>query len=419
MKRTLVIGYGNRDREDDGAGWHLLNLFARHLNLPSPELPGDSSVSPDGSVRLTYLFQLLPEMAEDIAEYNRVFFLDAHNSEKLDELVFEQIFPKHTQSAFTHHLAAEELLALTQTLGRKAPEAWIVSVRGHSFRFQRELTDQTAQSVQLALKKMVEAFAEPSSSFSDAAKEFAYVHYQAADHLFTDAQKPVVSEHACRLIVNGEAWITFICSPIDLEALALGFLWNENVISELSEVLDMKLSDDRAQLSINLKSQTHKPVSFHRTSTGVTPDSARNDTPSASDFKISATQIMELYRLFTKAQTMHDKVGGFHSAALSDGASMRIVVEDLGRHNCVDKLAGQFLLQNRPFTPHLIALSGRISSEMVAKSLALSVEFIVSRTSPTSLAIETAKQLGITLIGYLRGGQFDIYSHAERVIRDA
>ena len=98
---------------------------------------------------------------------------------------------------------------------------------------------------------------------------------------------------------------------------------------------------------------------------------------------------------------------------------MRIVVEDLGRHNCVDKLAGQFLLQNRPFTPHLIALSGRISSEMVAKSLALSVEFIVSRTSPTSLAIETAAQLGITLIGYLRGGQFDIYSHPERVIRNA
>jgi FdhD protein len=66
------------------------------------------------------------------------------------------------------------------------------------------------------------------------------------------------------------------------------------------------------------------------------------------------------------------------------------MVEDLGRHNCVDKLTGLFLLQNRPFTPNLLLLSGRISSEMVFKTFALGIPLIVSRTSPTALAIDTA-----------------------------
>jgi len=69
MEKTLIIGYGNRDREDDGAGWHMLNRIANKLNLVTPELPGDIAVSADGHLKLLYLFQLLPEMAEDLSEF--------------------------------------------------------------------------------------------------------------------------------------------------------------------------------------------------------------------------------------------------------------------------------------------------------------------------------------------------------------
>ena len=91
-------------------------------------------------------------------------------------------------------------------------------------------------------------------------------------------------------------------------------------------------------------------------------------------------------------------------------------MEDLGRHNCVDKLAGAWLLGKQVFRPVILMLSGRISSEMVMKSLALGVRFLVSRTTPTALAIEMAQEAGICLIGYMRANQFEVYSHSEYLV---
>ena len=129
-------------------------------------------------------------------------------------------------------------------------------------------------------------------------------------------------------------------------------------------------------------------------------------------------KVIALYDQLMAQQTLHDQIGGFHSAGLSDGEGVPIIVEDLGRHNCVDKLAGLYLLQHATFLPRALLLSGRISSEMVYKTLALSIPLIVSRTSPTSLAVEIAESAGITLIGYLRKGQFDVYSHPERIVAE-
>ena len=155
MKKTLIIGYGNRDREDDGAGWHMLSSIAQAFNLPIPELPGDWIRSTETSLELLYLFQLLPEMAEDLASYEVVIFLDAHNSNQLDEVVFEPVIPNISHSAFTHHLSPERLLSIAQIIGKPLPEAWIVSVRGHSFRFTNQLSPKTSASVVLAVKRVL------------------------------------------------------------------------------------------------------------------------------------------------------------------------------------------------------------------------------------------------------------------------
>ena len=156
MEKTLIIGYGNRDREDDGAGWHMLNHIANKLNLVTPELPGDIAVSADGHLKLLYLFQLLPEMAEDLSEFERVIFMDAHNSDQLPEIILEPFSAKSTHSAFTHHLPPEELLAITQTIGKHVPEAWLASVHGHSFRFTRELSNQTTANVVTVAQKVLD-----------------------------------------------------------------------------------------------------------------------------------------------------------------------------------------------------------------------------------------------------------------------
>jgi len=153
--KTLIIAYGNRDREDDGAGWHILDKLALQLGLETPEFPGDQVSTPDGRLTLLYLFQLLPEMAEDIADYDQLIFIDAHNSPSLPNLVFEQVLPDQTHSAFTHHMGPGELLAIAQILGRKLPLSWILSVRGFSFRFARTLSEETSEMVDQAFSRLL------------------------------------------------------------------------------------------------------------------------------------------------------------------------------------------------------------------------------------------------------------------------
>ena len=419
MKKTLIIGYGNRDREDDGAGWHMLDHIANKLKLVTPELPGDMSVSADGQLKLLYLFQLLPEMAEELSEFERVIFVDAHNSDQLPEITLKPIGAKSTHSVFTHHLSPEELLAIAQTIGKPLPEAWLASVHGHSFRFSRELSDQTAKNVSTLTEQVFDMLYAGDASTTLAGIDFDIFHYDSAKRSLSAMRKTVVCEHACLLRVNGQDWLTFICSPMNLDALAVGFLWNENVIKDLDEIDTIEISDDLSIISITLKHDVVKPSAFHRTSTGITILHENPASSSHSEFMLGVDHIMAMYREFTGLQSLHCEVGGFHSAALCDAERPRIVVEDLGRHNCFDKLSGLFLFQGQPFIPRVITLSGRISSEMVAKSLTLKVPFIISRTSPTSMAIETAQQYGITLIGYLKGNQFEVYSHTERVTLDA
>ncbi|MEN6530922.1 MAG: hydrogenase maturation protease [Anaerolineaceae bacterium] len=155
QEKTLIIAYGNRDREDDGAGWHILDKLALQLGLETPEFPGDQVSTPNGRLTLLYLFQLLPEMAEDIADYDQLIFIDAHNSPSLPNLVFEQVSPDQTHSAFTHHMGPGELLAIAQILGRKLPLSWILSVRGFSFRFARTLSEETSEMVDQAFSHLL------------------------------------------------------------------------------------------------------------------------------------------------------------------------------------------------------------------------------------------------------------------------
>jgi hydrogenase maturation protease len=145
--KTLVIAYGNRDRQDDGAGWQILAQVAAQFRLTTPEQPGEWTESEDGSLRLLYLYQLLPELAEDLRDYSEVIFIDAHSSAELPELVFEPVSPTWEHSAFTHHLSMGELLAITQTLYGLFPAAWMLSVHGYAFEFSQVLSPQTAALV--------------------------------------------------------------------------------------------------------------------------------------------------------------------------------------------------------------------------------------------------------------------------------
>ena len=121
----------------------------------APEFAGDWTESLDGTLRFWYLYQLLPELAEDLSAYQQLVFIDAHNSPQLPELVFEPSGPAWEHSAFTHHMSIGELLSITQTLSGSCPEAWLLSVRGYTFEFSQQLSERTEKLAKNAAQMLI------------------------------------------------------------------------------------------------------------------------------------------------------------------------------------------------------------------------------------------------------------------------
>jgi FdhD protein len=117
------------------------------------------------------------------------------------------------------------------------------------------------------------------------------------------------------------------------------------------------------------------------------------------------------------AQQTFSQTGGLHAAAIFDlHGNLLVLREDAGRHNAVDKVVGWGFLENKlPFDSHVLLVSGRASFEIVQKALAAHIPIIAAVSAPSSLAVEFAQESNQTLIGFLRGGTFNIYSHPERI----
>ena len=150
----------------------------------------------------------------------------------------------------------------------------------------------------------------------------------------------------------------------------------------------------------------------------LTIESLRTDRPPLpSDWTIATAIVVEIPDRLRCAQAVFDETGGLHAAGLftRDGR-LETMAEDVGRHNAVDKVIGRMLIQERlPLRGHLLFVSGRTSFEIVQKAFLAGIPMVAAVSAPSSLAIELAADCGITLVGFLRGPNFNIYTHPERI----
>jgi len=230
----------------------------------------------------------------------------------------------------------------------------------------------------------------------------------------------VVGETPIGLSVNGEPWVTFMCTHSQLEALGVGFLFNEGIIQSNNDIALAGVCPSGGNIDIWLHKSISKPSSWRRTSgcTGGLTSSGDGggDSPSSSliDFSIAPEKLITALEQLFAAQELYREARGVHCSAISDGERFIFQAEDIGRHNTLDKLAGLLLMHPQPAGPRIILTTGRISSEMLQKSVRMGAAMVVSRTSPTSLSIRSAERLGITLVGYARRNQFHVYTHPTR-----
>lgn len=233
------------------------------------------------------------------------------------------------------------------------------------------------------------------------------------------AAADLIVEAPVALTVNGAPWLTFLCTPLDLEALAVGFLFTEGLIHAAADIDHVRVCPSGENVDVWLRHAVPRPPVWRRTS-GCAGGATAERAPAAFapvplGPPLSPQAVSALMQALLDAQSLYREAGGLHSSALSDGEGLLAVAEDIGRHNTLDKLAGRCLLEGLP-TRGLIALTtGRISSEMAQKAIQLGAPAIISRTAPSALAVSLAEQAGLTLIGYARRDSFSVYTHPERL----
>lgn len=243
-------------------------------------------------------------------------------------------------------------------------------------------------------------------------------------HHLEEQMGEVIGEAAVSLTVNGEVWLTFMCTSIELDALAVGFLYNEGIIQKRGDIADLRVCPGLDNVDVWLKYSVEKPQRIHRTSgcTGGVTFLDANQTLkrkkrslSVNGWTLSSKTIFSLVADLIHHQNLYDLTGGVHTSALYQDGQCVFVAEDVGRHNTLDKLAGKCVLQNAFSDRYILVTTGRISSEMLQKAGRIGASVVISRTSPTSLSVQLAEKAGITLIGYARRDRFTIYTHAQRI----
>lgn len=250
-------------------------------------------------------------------------------------------------------------------------------------------------------------------------KAIQYERYEFKKWASHDAE--TIVETPVSLTVNGRVWLTFMCTPVHLEELAVGFLYNEGIIESMDEVEDVRLCEHGDNVDVWLNRNVEQPESWRRTS-GCTGGVTAVDLLAKPDvhfggngLEVRPDAIGDLVEQLFESQSLYRETGGVHTSALSDGEKIVISAEDIGRHNTLDKIAGLCLRRGLFPETRILITTGRISSEMLQKAARMDAPILISRTSPSSLSIEMAERYGITLIGYARRHRFNVYSNAQRV----
>jgi len=226
----------------------------------------------------------------------------------------------------------------------------------------------------------------------------------------------IVREQPLVIHVNAVKFVTLLCSPLKLDCLVVGYLWLEKVIASLEDIARLEISEVDGRADVALTHEVELPSERILTSGcggGITFRIDPRLFPRIrSTLRVRPEELCRRMKDLYAAAEGYRASRGIHGAALTDGEDLLVVAEDVGRHNAVDKVAGEALLRGIPTTDRILLSTGRVSSEMLLKAARMGVPVVASRTSPTEMAVGLAEQLGITVVGYVRPESLNVYAGA-------
>ncbi|MFQ6122888.1 MAG: formate dehydrogenase accessory sulfurtransferase FdhD [Dehalococcoidales bacterium] len=226
------------------------------------------------------------------------------------------------------------------------------------------------------------------------------------------------SEMPLTIFINGQEAVTILCTPTKLTQLVLGFLYSEGIVANMHEVASIRVCQDEpiADVRLNKVKYTLPPRRTLTSGCGSVVSFKTQAQRIDSDLVVTAKEVLSLMKKLYRHQELFQQCGGIHCSALCNRKQILVMAEDIGRHNTLDKIMGECLMRRLPTQDCLLLTTGRISSEMLLKAARMQTPIIVSRSSPTELAISLGKDLNITVIGYARGSRLSVFSGEERLL---
>jgi FdhD protein len=256
-----------------------------------------------------------------------------------------------------------------------------------------------------------------------------------------DTDDDIAAEEPLQLLLDGEPLSVVMRTPGNDIELAVGLLHAERVITAVADVSAIRISaeahetEDAFAVRSDLVESNAVDVHLAKTAArrprrsflsssacgvcGATTmeDLAHDHAPLADGPSIDADAIPPLAGLLRERQDVFERTGGLHAAGLFTKSGELVALrEDVGRHNAVDKVVGRSVLDRKvPLRDAVLAVSGRGGYEIVQKAVGAGIPIVVAVGAPSSLAVATAQRFGLTLIGFLRGDRFNVYSGLDRV----
>lgn len=251
-------------------------------------------------------------------------------------------------------------------------------------------------------------------------REFPILKYRQGQT--SEVSDVVVAEYNLTIQVNGREFVTLLCTPRSLENLVAGFLCSEGLVQSRKDLQELSVDAEQRLARVTLPKEAESRLSWDVRKT-VPTAGGKGHTPLDSGsieslagkldaaVALNPANIVELMARFSRQSRLFLDTGGVHSCALSDGCEILVFEDDIGRHNALDKVLGQAMMEDTALDNKVVLTSGRVSTEILAKLARRGIPAIISRSAPTSAAIEQARALGMTLIGFARGDSFNVYSN--------
>jgi len=240
---------------------------------------------------------------------------------------------------------------------------------------------------------------------------------------------PIAGEHPLTLYVDKKEIVTLMTLGAAPEALAIGFLRNQRLVESLDQIASVQVDWDVNAVVVttrgglaDLDAKTEKRTATTGCGQGTVFGDLMADIESIrldDGMRVDESTLFELLNAVRTHESIYKQAGAVHGCALARGAEILTFVEDVGRHNAVDAIAGWMWLEDIDGSDKIFYTTGRLTSEMVIKAAQMRIPVLVSRSGLTKMGHEVAQQVGITMIGRAVGKHYLLFTGPQRLVKGA